>query len=248
LDKSLPCVEKNFNLQIHMTIDSTNRQPLLSSSQVEAILERTNDYFEPICMSFSSCAFNVIDIWSYNEIDNNLRMVEAGVVYSLPRRINVFFVKSIYGSNCGRSYSGGFSTERDAQIFIELGCSDGPAEQLAHHMGILLGLLETNTGQAQELVDGSNCSITGDLLCDTPADPYGMIRDGANLWVPMANTDPAIYFSDCEFRWEVRDNNGHYYTPHVSNMMSPYPCKCEFTRSQYLKMVENYNLSEIKQY
>ena len=128
-------------------------------------------------MSFSSCAFNVIDVWSYNEINNNLRMLEAGVVYSLPRRINVFFVKSIFGSKCGQSYLDGFSTDKEAQIFIELACSDGPAEQLAHHMGILLGLLETNTGFAQELVDGSNCSTTGDLLCDTPADPYGMVRD-----------------------------------------------------------------------
>lgn len=231
-----------------MTVDSTTSLPLLSTQGVDDVLESANVYFEPICMSFSSCDYNVIDNWAYNKIDTSIRMEEAGVVFSLPRRINVFFVQEIYGNSCGQSYFEGFFTQKEAQIFIETNCSDGLAEQLAHHMGKLLGLLETNTGFAEELVDGSNCSTTGDLICDTPADPYGMIRNLAGRLVAANNISPLLYANNCEFIWGETDVNGDYYTPHVSNMMSPYPCKCEFTREQYLKMVENYNRSEIKQY
>jgi hypothetical protein len=232
-----------------MTIDSASLLPLRTSEQVDTILEEANAYFKPICMSFSSCDYNIIDNYAYNYLDDTLRVKEAGIVFSLPRRINVFFVNKLIGEKCGYSYADGFFTDREAQIFIELSCSDNPAEQLAHHMGILLGLLETNTEAGEELVDGSNCSTAGDLICDTAADPYGAVRDSTNMWVQIAVSDPFIYYSpSCEFIWEELDDNGEFFTPQVSNIMSPYPCKCEFTREQYLKMVDNYNKSEIKQY
>lgn len=250
-DKSLPSVEKNFNLQVHMTVDSINKSPLLSFEQVEEILQLANHYFEPIGMSFSACDYNVIEKnYAYSDLKEMIRVKEIGVVYSLPRRINVFFVNSIIEDKCGFSYFNGFATDRNAQIFIELACGDGPAEQLAHHMGILLGLTETNRGEVMELVDGSNCAVAGDSICDTPADPFGMVRDSFNVWVRNTTipNDSLRYFLGCEFVWEELDDNGEFFTPHTSNIMSPYPCKCEFTREQYLKMVFNYNKSPIKQY
>ena len=249
-DKTLPCLEKNFNLQVFMTVDSVNRLPLLVEEEVQIVLEEASTHFEPICMSFSTCDMVIIENYGYNMLDDDLRAKEAGVVFGLPRRINLFFVKKIFGNDCGFSNRNGFFTEKEAHIFIELGCTDSPSVQLAHHMGHLLGLLPTNFGQANELVDGSNCEIAGDQICDTPADPFGMIRDDNEAWklYETGIDERPIYLRDCEFVWETKDNNGDFYMPHTSNFMSPYPCKCEFTFEQYLKMVDNFNASPIKQY
>lgn len=242
LHSDLPCVEKNFNLRIVMTVDSASLQPLLNQHQIDAILAEASTYFEPICMSFASCDKEVINNYSYNKLDTDFRVREAGVLFAYPRRINVFFVNEIkFTGDCGFSYNDGFDTERQAQIFIELSssnCGDGPAEQLAHHMGKLLGLLPTNYGAELELVDGSNCTEAGDRICDTPADPYND---------ELLEKDE--YFNvGCEFVWEKKDANGDYYLPSMTNIMSPYNCKCNFSFEQYQLMAENYNKAQRKNY
>ncbi len=250
-DKSLPCVEKKFNVQIVMSIDSSRRQPLLSPEQVQSILAQANYYFEPICMSLSSCDYKVIqDNYAYAYLLHDYRIREAGIVHALPRRINIFFSNEVAGAQCGYSEFYGFFTERNAHIYVELNCEDGPAEQIAHHLGHLLGLSTTNFTETPELVDRSNCHITGDSICDTPADPYGMTKDSTNQWVIVDQEKDTLpeYVDGCEFVWETRDPSGNPFFPHTTNIMSHYHCKCEFTREQYLKMVNNYYQSSIKQY
>lgn len=239
--KDLPCVDKVFNLRIIMTKDSSTLQPLLLDQEVNQILKEASTYFDAICMSFTSCDTEVVENYSYSKLSNNYYAEEVGVLYAYPRRINVFFVNEIeFTSHCGYSYTNGISIEKQAQIFIELApknCSDGPAEQLAHHMGRLLGLRPTNFSSGSELVDGSNCDTEGDKICDTPADPF-----------PIEGTERDSFFMACEFIWNETDPNGDFYTPSMNNMMSPYPCKCQFTYQQYLKMAQSYSSSPIKQY
>ncbi len=247
LDRSLPCLERNFNLQVIMPVDSLSGEPLVSQLEINNVLEQSSSYFEPICLSFTSCSYNQINNYGFNTIENFSRVEEMGALYSFPRRITVLFVNEIDGDDCGFSYYDGFQTTDEAQIFIEISCDDGMAEQMAHHMGNLLGLLGTNAGLAEELVDGSNCAIAGDLICDTPADPYGAVRDTIlNMWVEAPKSE--IYEKDCEFIWETQDVNGEYFTPSVCNIMSPYPCKSYFTYDQFVRMLNNYNRSPIKQY
>lgn len=251
-DKSLPCIDKNFNIQIVMSVDSTHRQPLLPFETVQEIIEDVNYYFEPICLSLSSCDYKVIEQdYSYSKIRSDFRLLEARIVHSLPRRINIFFSKEIVGDQCGHSAFYGFFDDKLANIFVELDCQDGPAEQIAHHLGHLLGLSPTNFTELPELVDGSNCHEVADSICDTPADPYHMLKQPNGEWVHYAKVEKdsiPVYNKGCEFVWEGVDDNGEVFTPHTSNMMSRYHCKCEFTREQYLKMVENYYKSTIKQY
>ncbi len=59
-------------------------------------------------------------------------------------------------------------------------------------------------GITSELVDGSNCSTDGDLICDTPADP--------NL--------QNIALSSCTYSGTYTDINGDLYSPDTSNIMS----------------------------
>ena len=247
LSENLPCVDKEFSLRVVMTVDEESRRPLMSQAELDSIAIKASSFFEPICMSFNICEFEVIPNYSYNDLFTPQRITQMGNVFGYPERINVFVSNNVVGPNCGSSVFGGFDSRRGARIYIELGCGDRPEIQLAKHMGTLFGLLDTNNDGSNELVDRSNCSTTGDNLCSTPADPYGYIRDEmTGLWEMTPDPTLVPYNVGCEFVWETLDDNGEFFTPSTTNIMSQYPCKCEFTLEQFQIMSEAYLASRFK--
>lgn len=102
---------------------------------------------------------------------------------------------------------------------------------LPHELGHYFNLLHTlhnNTNpdlSLRELVTrgpGANCTTAGDLLCDTPADPYGLA--GATT-------------SGCSYTGTVEDANGDLYQPALNNIMSYYYlCGNDFTPGQHDRM------------
>jgi len=252
-NEDLPCVNKNFNIIAHVAVDTSNT-PLYTAAEIDSILVKVSEYFSPICMSFSSCDYHVLENdyslgWLRDEpILKSDQIDELKSRFSLRRRINLFFVDYITTEHCGESTFQGIYTLLDANAFIEVDCWDGPAEQVSHHIGHLMGLSNTYSFSDIELVDGSNCQTAGDRLCDTPADPYSqeyISAEDAQLLADEEITDSYFNFR-CEFIYEIKDPNGDYYQPDMGNMMSAYPCKCGFSREQYLLMVENYLKSTIK--
>lgn len=108
---------------------------------------------------------------------------------------------------------------------------------IPHELGHTFNLIHTfgdNNGISgtTELVTrgtGANCSTAGDLVCDTPADPYG--KQGANV-INDANGCP-IYNPNST----ARDANNMPYSPSIPNIMSYYfPCTHNFTAGQYDRM------------
>ncbi|TAE23229.1 MAG: hypothetical protein EAZ91_22525 [Cytophagales bacterium] len=66
---------------------------------------------------------------------------------------------------------------------------------------------------------GANCSTTGDHICDTPADPYGLAGSS---------------YSNCVYAGTAVDNNGAPFSPLLDNIMSYYgACRQNFTTGQY---------------
>ncbi|MEM8909477.1 MAG: M43 family zinc metalloprotease, partial [Bacteroidota bacterium] len=106
-------------------------------------------------------------------------------------------------------------------------------DEIPHEMGHYFGLLDTFEGSGTELVNGSNCETEGDLVCDTPADPYVPGQPIENY----VNVDLG-----CRFINPQTDANGDPYAPLVGNTMSDYPneCDCGFTNGQYLRMANTY--------
>jgi len=244
-----PAINKNFNLMVHVPVDSVSREPIVSASFIDSILDETAKYFEPIGLTLDNCELNIIDNYTFGTFVDSLRIPEIHVLYRKPRRINLFIIEDIPFLHCGTSTFNGIQTINDANIIIERDCQDGYVLQLAHHLGHLFGLYDTYHN-GDELVDGSNCETAGDELCDTPADPFlqAIMRPIINEQIAYELAIFRIMRVECEYTARFDDANDDPYKPDIRNIMSAYPCKCKFTDNQLRKMVENYNQSLFKQF
>lgn len=230
--ESLPCLNKKITILAHITVNESGDTEITENQILEAI-DKLNDYFKPICVSFEICAFDTISNWQFNELDDDAEWADLQVKYHKANRINMFFVADTQLPNaCGFAGLGGINNPLTGGIVIQkLDCVEPESKTIPHEMGHYFGLQHTFEGNGDELVNGANCATTGDEICDTPADPF-VEGDPVNLYVDVNE--------GCRFISEKVDANGEYYQPDVGNIMSYYPniCRCGFTHQQYLKMVE----------
>ena len=120
--------------------------------------------------------------------------------YEVAGALNIYIMMQLL-----RWGNAGFA-EAPGKVFIKITSDNGAAltanpsrrdsSTLAHEVGHVFGLAHINgkwytsddSGHQRDLVDGSDCSINGDLICDTPAEP-GIVRVGGatNAWYVDAN-------------------------------------------------------------
>lgn len=233
----LPCVDKTFSIVAHIVRDSFG-DPNVLEADILAALIGLNDAFEPICMDFEICEFRYIDNFQYDFVRANAFDLndwdEMQNKYNIDRRINMYFVTgfNFMQQRCGFSTYSGITQIDTGGIVIQKDCLGPESQTIPHNVGHYFGLYRTFEGTPGELVNGDNCLIAGDSICDTPADPY-QISDPIESYI-----DP----SNCRFIYEPLDANQEFYAPHVGNIMSYYPdaCRCGFTHEQYLKMANNF--------
>ncbi|QHV99014.1 fibronectin type III domain-containing protein [Spirosoma endbachense] len=153
--------------------------------------------------------------------------------------MNQYYVNRFTNSTVGGFAYYPANASYSTRSFIMTGVV-GPIEDVGnrlipHELGHNFNLYHTfgnNNGNATttELVTrgaGANCTTDGDLICDTPADPYNM--GGAYL----TNTTCPQYDPNST----ARDANGEPYSPSITNIMSYYyPCTHDFTPGQYDRM------------
>jgi Secretion system C-terminal sorting domain/Pregnancy-associated plasma protein-A len=153
--------------------------------------------------------------------------------------INVYFVNSIFR---GSTNFGGFASypsisPSSNQVFlINSALTDGSWQhEFGHYFSLYHTFDSSNnpTISERETVArtgvGANCSIKGDELCDTPADPYG--RSGAT-------------YSGCTYAGTITDANGATYSPQTNNLMSYtfFGCSPQFTPNQYSRIGQGLSL------
>ena len=155
----------------------------------------------------------------------------------VPNTINIYYMDEIGDEQlsqfaCGISQFPWRGDLNERFIIMQKDCSTNGAV-LAHELGHFFGLFHTHeTFNGRELVNGSNCEIAGDLLCDTPADPnlgfYGL--------------------NGCTFDRNIVDANGDLYTPNPANIMSYAPSRCtnRFTPGQIDRMNFFYETTDLK--
>ena len=216
------CLGKTLSMTFWVVKDSSG-QANVSPAAITQAVNDLNAYFTPICLSFNVCAIHYIDDWNYDSLYFPNEHDQLYTLYQTPKTINVYLsrilVKSPNEIVCGIA---AMPPGADA-IWLSKGCLGG--KTFPHEVGHFFGLYHTfETIFGTELVNGSNCPTTGDLICDTPADPGG------------GNS------TDCQLSPYTQDANGDWYVPQISNIMSYYSdnCACGFTVQQYNKMCQAY--------
>lgn len=103
-------------------------------------------------------------------------------------------------------------------------CSSN-SSTLAHEIGHYFGLWHTHsTTNGAEYVNGTNCQSSGDILCDTPADP--------------TLSSSTVDRTSCAYIGAEVDVNGDAYTPATNNIMSYSTkfCRINFSAGQLARM------------
>ncbi|MEZ0540211.1 GEVED domain-containing protein [Fibrella arboris] len=201
-----------------------------------------NQIYQPAGIAFYICGGqpDYIDDTALFDYDTGEESALADS-HDVLNAINIYILNTInYGGvqASGYAYYPG-SIALTNRVFVKANQVTG--NSLPHELGHYFNLYHTFEGSnSSDITDrelvirpgeaqagrpfAHNCSDTGDLVCDTPADPYG--RAGATV-------------SGCVYTGTVTDANGDKYTPLLDNIMSYYAgCTANntFTAGQYARI------------
>ncbi len=222
----LPCINKKFSIIAHIVRDYWG-DANISEQTILTRIEGLNDIFDSICISFEICEFRYIDNFQYDIVSPE-KFELMQIAYNEFGRINMYFAFNS-STNYGMATFGGIDSLNSGGL---VALKTDVVGDIAHIMGHYFGLYDTYEGSQSanpELVDGSNCAVSGDSICDTPADPYYIT--GLVTWQDGPYSD---------FVYEVKDANGDYFSPLTGNIMASYISRCFFTYGQYRRMANYY--------
>lgn len=230
-DSIKPIIKLNKTLLIsaHVVVDKDTNAGI-TLSQIQNNVDSLNLLFKPIGIRFQIGSVDTVYNYQYLLLSMSGRQ-ELINEYNKSKRINVYYVSNFAFSDSlyGELTLNGIQKNDNSAIFIQNFASTA----LYHEMGHFFGLLNTFQDYGLENVNGSNCSTVGDLVCDTPADPYSYRMD--------IDLGKYINFINCSYIGNLKDANGQYYNPDTRNVMSRYPCNCsKFTHGQYQRMIKTY--------
>lgn len=177
------------------------------------MLDQLNEYFNPHQIFLSSLGISYIDNSSFVSTNGNQQNQLVNIDNN-PNALNVYIVNSITTLD-GRSLAG-TAVSIPSNHFIITNTST-VSTTMSHEAGHCFNLYHTHeTAFGIEPISRSNCTSTGDLICDTPADP--------NLL--------GIVDSSCSYIL----NDG--YNPLTNNIMSysRRNCRDKFTNGQGWRM------------
>lgn len=219
-----------FRVQHHIVRDGNGNNGL-SPSVIPSMMEKLNSAFSAANVQFYSCnPAEFIDSDAYYQIDDENEELALRNAHNDPGAINIYYFKNFINAHEKSWWA--YTYQNGDANFIGIRNEITNGQVLTHEMGHFYGLLHTfrnyssPPNSAMELVTrgtGNNCSTAGDLLCDTPADPYIESVD--------VNTN-------CTYIGNARDFNNVLYTPDATNFMaySRDDCRTHFSPGQYSRI------------
>ena len=223
----------NIGLNIHV-FRTAEGKGNVSLSEVKSELDFLNEVYADANMNFFLLGevnfVNTDRLYFFDLKDHSDDNEEIDNLLAINGAVNIYYLGQVIDGNsfpigwCGRSY---FPEEGLDKILLSGSCASGPL--LAHEMGHFFSLLHTHEQSfGKELVNGLNCEVAGDLLCDTPADP-GITSD-----------ETAV---TCQYKGVAIDSLGDHYQPDVSNLMSyaADECRTSFSHEQISAIVMTYH-------
>lgn len=222
-----------YQLRLFIHIVATDNGSIYAVTNQAAFntyLEGTRAFYASHNMCFSLVAVDTIYSTAlFNMVVDNTADYDLLVSKLVPGCVNVFFHSTL-------SDMGGGSFNGNAYDIPNYFCSvrgdligSTNTTTMAHEMGHDFGLYHTfsKANNKSETVPRSgaqsNCTIAGDLICDTHADPN-----------PSASQ---ISFA-CVYTGSATDSLGYSYTPPVTNILAygRYECRTVFTVGQRDRM------------
>ena len=150
---------------------------------------------------------------------------------SVSNAMNQYYVQSFSIGIAGYAYYPA-NALASTQSFIEAQNNDDflGNKLVPHELGHSFNLIHTfEPANGYELITrgaGANCTTAGDLVCDTPADPYGRFPGASSTCVSGCPTTYSCGFTE--------PGTGAVYAPSPINIMSYYEgCTNDFTPGQY---------------
>ncbi|MBK8806580.1 MAG: hypothetical protein IPO21_08030 [Bacteroidales bacterium] len=238
-------VGRQLEVTAYIAADSVG-ELLYSEELVYAMLEALNKTFEKTYLSFTIC--NVVPIYdfSYANINtadcSNLEFLLKD--YYMPNTINLYFLKSIQ-----RDVEGDIKqvsnlvmqpdTLKDNDFIL---LADSDYHLFAHSFGHFLGLYHCHESAlwGTEVVPRTACFTSGDLICDTPAEPF--LEDYGLVSADCEYSSMKLNKKDPNYKKMIKDEDGNIYVPSVTNFMSFVPGECAilYSPEQLYRMAKVY--------
>ena len=231
---SLPCLDEVYGLRVHVIAPTPEQNPpSFSREALDSMVARANAAFAPICVGFEVCEVLELENYRYAE-DSLARRRERRALYTDPRRIDLFIAVEGGSEPYGQATQLGIAQRDSAYVEVPRAQVFGGSKALTHVLGHYFGLYDTWEAEefGAELVAQDNCETAGDLVCDTPADPYDP-------------TEPVAAYVDaqdpCRFTFRGQDIRFRFYVAHTANAMSYYSeeCDCGLTAGQLRRVAAN---------
>jgi len=220
--RALASTVVNIPLTIHV-IRMDDGTGGLTESQVNQAVQRTNTYYQNSSMRFFiSGGIRYVDSSEFFDL-TSAEEGKLAVPNDVAGTINIYFSSTLSSNGtplCGYTR---FPPSAD-RVFVANPCVFGGTfeHELGHYFTLYHTHGKTNTGTTDELVNGSNCTVAGDDICDTPADP--------NLTGNVS--------SNCQYTGFGKDANGQFYAPNPRNIMAYSLDQCQdyFSPGQYQRI------------
>lgn len=177
----------NIPIKFYLFTDVNNDIPL-NNFEIKNIVSRLNLSYQKSKINFVNCFSNqTVPYFSdfyHLDFDNKNIQYQIKTNYFAENAINVYIVGDIYGYliDEGTIPIHGFAYPpkiiydlKDNFLFIDKDYMIN-TKTLEHELGHFFGLFHPhedfkNNSELTEKIDGSNCSCSGDFICDTPASP-----------------------------------------------------------------------------
>ncbi len=213
-------------IQVHL-LAKNDGSGALDPTTFYAAFERLQKVFLPKGFDFFICGINTMPSDQFYDFTLNEEPQLLLTAYK-KNVINLYCVDQIENGSVS-----GYARSPGTTDVLVIRNRDLNSMVFAHEMGHFFGLLHTHSDRdcqacTNELVNGFNCTRTGDLICDTPADPN---LAGNRVIGELVN-------ADCEYVGSLADVNGERYKPDPRNIMSysRIHCLSQFSNGQYTRM------------